>query len=397
MVDVRKSIRALLIVAVYAICALRCEAQFIGYVSPQTVQNTLASNLACTGATQLFTTGVTANFMNIGQTEHQLTIAVTAGNPTFFKAIIQGIDRGGNVFQISDAMRLAQGQTNASLFAHGYYPQIQVSITCSTGTSFSAAYTGSSSDSGPILGASQIGQLAKVIAAVIPANASFTDLIQTPFGNAQGYLYVFPIGVLPAGSSLALTCSGNGNSQQYTLETFALPTFNTQFFYPIPPASCPFVSTTYTSGGASASNLSFEYDFVQPGSGNQTAFYSPSQLGVSALTEPAAGTSALSTIVDTRNVKEATLDFSCTAGAITVNVQTYNDDGTTTASIVSPLSAVAAATKTQLYIGSNVNPGSSGGTLSASAFVRFPQRALAFSFTNAGGAGTCTARLYMNY
>jgi hypothetical protein len=236
------------------------------------------------------------------------------------------------------------------------------------------------------------------VAAVIPANAGFTDnTIQTPFGNAQGYLYIFPIGALPTGSSVALTCQGNGTSQQYTVDTFALPTFNTNFFYPIPPASCPFVSVTYTSGGASASSLSIEYDFVQPGSGNQMAVYSPSQLGVSALTEPAAGTSALSSIVDTRNAKEGTLDFSCTAGAITVNVQTYNDDGTTTASIVAPLSAVAAATKTQLYIGSDVNPGSSGGTISATANVRFPQRAIAFSFTNAGGSGTCTARLYLNY
>lgn len=392
-------VRKILQIASLLALSIGAHAQFLGYVSPQTVQATLtgANPLACTGAVQNFTTGVTAGFLNLGQTQHQLTITTSGGTPQIFRAAIFGIDNSGNVVQISDSMRLAQYQSNASLFAHGYYPQIRVSVTCTVGTNYTASYVGSSSDSGPIIGASQIGQLSKIIAASIPANQNFTDnTIQTPFGNAQGFLAILVTGSsIPAGSSIALTCQGN--QQTYTLETFALPTSGTQYTYPVLPASCPFVSVSYTSGGASTGLFDIEYDFVQPGSGNQAAVYSPVQLGVNALTEPGAGTSALSNIVDTRNAKEGTLDFSCTAGAVTVNVQTYNDDGITTATLVSPLSAVAAATKTQLYIGSNANPGSSGGTLSTSALVRFPQRALAFSFTNAGGAGTCTARLYLNY
>ncbi len=389
--------RALLIVGLYAICALRCEAQFIGNVSPQGVQVTLANALACTGTAQNFTTGVTPNFLNLGQTQHTLSITVGGGTPQIFRAAIFGIDNSGNVYQISDAMRLASFQTNSSLFAHGYYPQIRVSVTCSAGTTFTANYSGGSSDSGPIIGASQLGQLAKVIANQIPAGQAFTDnLIQTPFGNAQGTLTVLAVGALPAGSSIALTCSGN-QIAPFTLDTIALSTANSTFFYPVPPAVCPLISITYTNGGASASSLSIEYDFTTPGPGTQTAIYSPAQLNVNALTEPGAGTSALSAIVDTRNVKEATLDFSCTAGAISLNVQTYNDDGTTTATLLTPLTAVVAATKTQYSIGSESNPSSSGGTLSTTALLRFPQRALAFSFTNAGGAGTCTARLYLNY
>lgn len=393
------AVRKILQLASLLLVSLAAHAQFLGYVSPQTVQVTLtgANPLACTGGVQNFTTGVTAGFLNLGQTQHQLTIVTSGGTPQIFQAAIFGIDNAGNAVQISDSMRLAQYQSNAGLFAHGYYPKIRVSVTCSTGTNFTASYAGSSSDSGPIIGAAQIGQLSKIIASQIPANAGFTDnTIQTPFGNAQGFLAVLVTGSsIPAGSSIALTCQGN--QQTYTLETFTLPTSGTQYTYPVPPASCPFVSVTYTSGGASTGLFDIEYDFVQPGSGNQAAVYSPVQLGVNAITEPATGTSALSNIVDTRNAKEATLDFSCTAGAVTVNVQTYNDDGITTATLISPLSAVAAATKTQLYIGSDVNSGSSGGTISSTAVVRFPQRALAFSFTNAGGAGTCTARLYMNY
>lgn len=125
--------------------------------------------------------------------------------------------------------------------------------------------------------------------------------------------------------------------------------------------------------------------------------YSPVQLGVSALTEPAAGTSALSSIIDTRAAREAILKFSCTAGAVTVNVQTYAEDGVTALGLISPLSAVAAATNTDLTLGSESNPTASTGTVSTTALLRLPQRALAFSFTNAGGAGTCTARLMLSY
>jgi hypothetical protein len=132
---------------------------------------------------------------------------------------------------------------------------------------------------------------------------------------------------------------------------------------------------------------------------NQFASCSPTQLGVNALTEPGAGTSALSTIIDTRGVRQATLAFSCTNGAITLNVQTYSEDGTTTSVLSSPVSGVAAATLAQVTIGSESNPTTSTGTLATppAGVIRFPQRALAFSFTNAGTAGTCTARLFLLY
>jgi hypothetical protein len=391
--------RALLIVALYAICALRCEAQFIGYVSPQTVQTTLASAVSCTGGAQNFTTGVTAGFNNIGQTVHTISITTGGSTPQFLKAAIFGIDNAGNVYQISDSLRLAAFQSNAQLYARGYYPQIRVAVTCSTGTTFTLSYSGSSSDTSVILGSAQLGQLAKSVANQIPANANYTDnLIQTPFGNLAGVIQVALTGAsLPAGSTIQITCTSQSSS--WTADTIALgtnvaaPVQN----YPIPPANCPLASVTYNSGGASASTLTIEYDFIEPGPGTQQAIFGPTQLGVNALTEPGAGTSALSSIVDTRNAKEATLDFSCTAGAISLNVQTYNDDGTSTATLLTPLTAVAAATKTQFSIGSEANPSSSGGTLSTTNLLRFPQRALAFSFTNAGGAGTCTARLYLNY
>jgi hypothetical protein len=134
-----------------------------------------------------------------------------------------------------------------------------------------------------------------------------------------------------------------------------------------------------------------------PISGSGLLYFSPVALGVSALTEPAAGTSALSNIIDTTGARAVALKFSCTAGNVTVNVQTYQEDGATTDTLIVPLSAVPAATKTDFYIATEMDMSSSGGTLSGTAKIRFPQKAIAFSFTNAGAAGTCTARLFLSY
>jgi hypothetical protein len=125
---------------------------------------------------------------------------------------------------------------------------------------------------------------------------------------------------------------------------------------------------------------------------------SPAQLGANALTEPALSTSALTNIIDTRNARQAVLKSSCTQGNITINVQTYAEDGTSTLALVSPVSALAASTQNDLSISSETNPATISGTLSGTALIRFPQRALAFSWTNASATpGTCTARLFLAY
>lgn len=154
------------------------------------------------------------------------------------------------------------------------------------------------------------------------------------------------------------------------------------FFGPSPDRVEAQAAPTYCQGGTP--------------SGNNCSF-SPTQLGVNALTEPGTGTSALSSIVDVRSAREATLAYACTMGNVTVNVQTYAEDGSTTLALVLPVSAVAAAANGLLSIGSESNPAVNTGTLSSTAILRLPQRALAFSFTNAGSAGTCTARLSLQY
>lgn len=125
--------------------------------------------------------------------------------------------------------------------------------------------------------------------------------------------------------------------------------------------------------------------------------YGAAALGVNAITEPSSGTTALSAIVDTRGAREATINAVCTTGPWTINVQTYAADGVTAFALAVPVTAIAANTNTAMSIGSEANPATSGGTLSATALVRFPQRAIAFSFTNSGAAGTCTAVLFLSY
>lgn len=125
--------------------------------------------------------------------------------------------------------------------------------------------------------------------------------------------------------------------------------------------------------------------------------YSPTQLGVNALTEPASGTTALSNIIDTRGVKQATLLATCTQGNWTINVTVYAEDGTTTWNAGSnAATAIGAGIQNILYIGSESTSNVAGGTNGN--LVRFPQRAIAFSFTNASATpGTCTARLFVAY
>src|SRR5579859_883455 len=55
-------------------------------------------------------------------------------------------------------------------------------------------------------------------------------------------------------------------------------------------------------------------------SGNGMIKVSPADLGVNALTEPGSGTTAASSIIDMTGARAFTLKFSCTQGAITVNV-----------------------------------------------------------------------------
>lgn len=143
---------------------------------------------------------------------------------------------------------------------------------------------------------------------------------------------------------------------------------------------------------------------VNPGCSTQSAYTScsPAQLGFNAIVEPGSGTnggvSALSNIIDTSAVTSATLHVTCTQGNFSVNIQTYAEDGATTLALVTPVSAVAAAANLTLYFAQEQDPTTNTGTVSTTAKIRLPQKAISISTTNASvTAGTCTARLLLSY
>ncbi len=382
------------------ICPAR--AQHLGDVSLSTVQATLATNLACTGGNQTFITGVTPNFNNLGQTQHVVSIVGTGGTIQTLQAEIDGIDNSGNVYRISEQLRLPAFFTSGSLVGYGYFPRIQVLITCTPGTgTFTMTYAGSASGPVPYTGSYQTAQINKIIFNNTSAGTSQSDTIQTPFGSSAGMLLFNVNTTIPAGSTINLTCQGADVTAFNGFTFTPPPTVSALNVFPIPGFPCPFMRIFYTSGGASAQLITVQFYFTPTGTlAGGTYQYGAVQLGVNALTEPAAGTTALSTIVDTRGVRQATLAFNCTAGAYSVNVQEYSADPIlATTKLVTPVTAIAGGTQGELYIGSESIPAVDAGTLAVppAGVVRFPQRALAFSFTNAGGAGTCTAQLYLTY
>lgn len=243
--------------------ARRSEAQFIGYVSPQTVQTTLASSVACNGGTQLYTTGITANFQNLGQTYHVAVVSLGA-NITSLQVAIFGLDNTGIATQISDT---GYFQTNVPIvvIGYGYYPQVQIQVTCNSGGAYSLSYSGSSSAPSSSLGAQLQAQLIKSLAIGRAANANFSTTLITPFGNASGLLTFTSGGGAPSGSTLSVSCNLPSGAVPITGSPFPLNTGTNSQFFAIPQNPCPVTVVTFTSGGASASTYNLTYSFNSPG------------------------------------------------------------------------------------------------------------------------------------
>lgn len=248
--------------------ARRAHAQFIGYTSPQTVQQTLATTLACTGSAQTFA------ISNLGQTQHYVSI-ITGSLPTKFKAEIDGIDKQGNVFRISDQMENAfapiVAQGNGSLYGTGYFPQIQVVVTCSPNTAtFTASYSGAWGTFNVNTGTFQLSQIDKVNFSGSAGNVNQSDTVQTPFGSTAGTIF-FQYSGSVAGGTLNVTCTTNQFAGASIISA-SLANNNTLQIFPVPDTPCPLAQVQYVSGGA-ATSVQTEYVFAQPGSAKTSQFY----------------------------------------------------------------------------------------------------------------------------
>lgn len=386
------------------------RAQFLGYTSPQTVNQQVFGAQTASATSPVFTQNCTPSpgnpcgIPNIGQSIH---FVVTRSSGTCsFRLALEASQDGSSWFPIAEGASDTGNAANpqfTGFFASGSFPAYRLNFIrgiCSG--SIQTWYSGTSVANGTSGGIVNLSSNFRRVLALSP-NTALTltaqiNFVYPPTGNTSATLYWQTQSNPCAGGSL-LVQSGIDGAHLSSLTTIS-PANNTNLqTFTLPSASAGALTFQYTACGTETYDAILLFTGTQaPLSGN-TSMFSPVQLGVNALTEPAAGTSALSNIIDTRGVKSGVVKFNCTAGTVTLNVQEYADDGSTTLALVSPVSGVAAATNADVYIGSESNPAVDTGTLATppAGVVRFPQRALAFSFTNAGGAGTCTARLFLNY
>src|SRR5690242_9211069 len=250
----------LAIAAIALACVVPLPAQYIGTVSPQTVQQTLATARACSGSAQTYAIN------NLGQTQHYLTISGLSGTSTSFQAEIDGIDVASNVVRISDQLWL-NGQGLASpavVSASGYFPKIQVVITCNSGSTYTATYSGASSTPNVQAGAYLTGSIDKLILDQSNA-ASGSQVLQTPFGNSSGTVYLEYTNASPTPSVTVQCQTTSAGANPVPIPISGNFAYNNLVLYPLHVASmaCPFVKVNWS--GVSAGTLTIEYLFAQPG------------------------------------------------------------------------------------------------------------------------------------
>lgn len=130
--------------------------------------------------------------------------------------------------------------------------------------------------------------------------------------------------------------------------------------------------------------------------------YSPNDLAHNAVTLPASGATANTSIVRLGLAKEVTYFVNCTQTVkVTINIYTADDQSSSTPNFTlygtyDVVTGVAPGPQ-QVFIATELAPNVTSGTLTTSV-IRLPQLAVSFFETNAGAtAGTCTARMMVGY
>jgi hypothetical protein len=250
----KKYLNILISVVALLGCSARPARAQVTYTSPQTIQQTLATNTGCTGSAQNFPV------QNLGQTQHFVT-ATTNALPTSFQMVIQGIDNAGNAVTISDV-----GGINGNIAASGYFPVVRVQVTClpiGTGT-FSLNYAGTSGTPLNVAGSYLFSQFDKFLFKGVAANTNQNVTFQSPTMSSAGKLNFQYVTTAVAGSSVTVFCTGSTTVGAFKSYTFSIANdTNAQSFY-VPASQCPSIQVSYTSGGA-ASTLNLEYIFDPPG------------------------------------------------------------------------------------------------------------------------------------
>lgn len=247
-----------------ALCPSPARAQFIGFTSPQTVQQLLANQVACTGAAQDFT------ISNLGQTEHSFTV-LTGGSISSFVAIVYGVDVLGNLTQISDAAWAATGSlVPTTIVGIGYYPNVKIRVLCSgipPGPSvFTISYSGVTSTPTFNVGSQLKTQLYKSLFSGLGAGASASAVFLTPFGNSGSTVtFSYQGGAGPANSTLSFSCPETLNTVAIAGSPYALDTAAGPQVFSIPALPCSTIEVDYAAGGANANTFNLVQQFSEPG------------------------------------------------------------------------------------------------------------------------------------
>jgi len=228
-------------------------------VTPQTETAPLATNLACTGTTQVFP------IPDVGQTEHSaiITLGGASVGSTFASFVAQ--DLNGDSITISDVLEGSIPEPQV-ITASGYYPVLNLLVTCPATQTVTIFYSGTSSTPFTLFGNSLATATSKFWFNAAPANANIRSpgLIVTPFGSLSGTLDFAYKATGPSGSTVTVNCWDSAQIPMFQ-ETVSLATTTTPQIFSLPSAPCPYVYVSYVSGGASATTFSLAETFLPPG------------------------------------------------------------------------------------------------------------------------------------
>ena len=251
---------AVLLVGIFL--APDAHAQFIGYVSPQTVTKTFTPTVNCAGVgTQTY------NVPSVGQTVHFLSYVPIAGTPTTVQAYFQAVDPTNlAVFQISD---IGSDPINGGIVtANGTYARVQIVVNCSGPGTVSVSYFGTSSNSVPSTGLQDQTAYKRLLAYKQDTTSTKTFQVLTPYGNTCGVLQ-FTYETAIAASTIQVDIAPEGplspsGTNQSVLAPTALPNSTTTQFISIPCQPTTKATVTFTTGGAGGS-YDLTYLFLKPG------------------------------------------------------------------------------------------------------------------------------------
>lgn len=233
-------------------------------VSLVPTQQTLATNVACTGSAQNFVVN------NRNQSQHWASIQMSGAN-TSSEMQIFGLDSSGNVFPISGAA-FAAGLP-VVVTGTGYYPTVEVRVTCTGGT-FVLSYSAGSAPFAVNDGAYLQSQIDKQIFFGASGSASAGgQAFVPPFGSSLGTVAFDFRSSAVAGSTIQIACFGGATgAAAYETWTWTLANATGLQVIRVPGASCDNLSLTYSTI-ASGGLIDADYFFDAPGSPNSLTNY----------------------------------------------------------------------------------------------------------------------------